>query len=98
MKYLVRLPSTFGNLIIHDGVPELGVIEDYDTKTVEIWFEASEVHAVLSDARHVQTAEKRLLNGNNGLHYSAAERESAHNAEIRLENLINAHSIPKPIH
>ena len=97
MKYIARLPLAFGDVIMHDGVPELGVIEDCDSRSVEIWFNAREVHAVLSDAMHVQVATKRLLNGDKGFYYKTAVREAAHNAEIRLENLINANNIPKPV-
>jgi hypothetical protein len=89
MKHVVRLSKTFSDIIIHDGIPELGEIVTEKGTVVTWMFNEREMYAVLSDAVSIQESHKAETCA-----YSDSQRSAAKTAETTLRNVINAKSIP----
>jgi hypothetical protein len=99
-RYEVRLPSKFSDVITHDGVPELGVIQDYDDTGVDWEFTDRELYAVLSDARSIAYTKKWVI----GKRCTDREifthpfhlRQAAKRAEVLLQAVIDENAIDQP--
>jgi hypothetical protein len=91
--YEVQLPALFSSLLIHDGVPELGFIED-ETRNYVTWsLTEREIFAMLSDAKDVLTRERYVLSGGSAFYHHSKYRTSAQKAIDTLEVFISANNL-----
>jgi len=101
-RYEVRLPSKFSDVITHDGVPELGVIQDTEHGWVDWEFTDRELYAVLSDAHSLASRKKwvsaRTPRGNPGevFIHDYNLRKAAEKAEVALQAVIDYHGVQQP--
>ena len=88
-NYDVCLPRLFSDILIHDGVPELGTIDDYNQTKVFWKLNEREIFAILSDAKDVLTRQRYISIGDDVFYHPSNLRNSAQRAIDTLEVFIN---------